>query len=224
MIIAEVASQSDAYTAGRVAGQLTVLIGVALGIVKCISISRRPTTNFKCVFSLGLVFGAWLLFGLIGVIQRANLVPLVGLLSLLAMGSVLAAFILAIVGLAEYAERKGKYYQGRAQAIWTLVLCAFCFIMFGVGAARGLRNGSLPVAQQPSANESLEFRDLNFRFRAPGRPWARMDAERLNKAAKVAFLRSHPDVFFMIIPERIGNTDFTTESLAEIAIANKNSV
>jgi len=44
--------ETDAYAAGRAAGQLLVPLLLLAGILKCAFISRRPTTNAKCVRKL----------------------------------------------------------------------------------------------------------------------------------------------------------------------------
>ena len=50
-------AELEPYTAGHVVGQGLVFLGLLAGVLKCWSISRRPTTNAKCV--LGLMFMLW---------------------------------------------------------------------------------------------------------------------------------------------------------------------
>src|SRR6266576_2055154 len=128
-------------------------------------------------------------------------------------GQLVAALVLAILGLAEYANARERYTQGRAQAIWALVLCG----VFGCFAVAGVLRGAMRSAassRQPAAGTRLEFQDVNFRFTAPGRPWAQAEAKKLSPYAKLAFLRGSPEMYFMVTADPCLDADCATERLA----------
>ncbi|NBV24731.1 MAG: DUF3857 domain-containing protein [Proteobacteria bacterium] len=50
-----------------------------------------------------------------------------------------------------------------------------------------------------------------------------MDAQRFNRLAKLAFIRTRPQTYFMIIAEKTGRTDFNNHTLAEVAVGNMRS-
>src|ERR1051326_352637 len=131
------------------------------------------------------------------------------------MGLMLAAFILAIIGLVECVNAPERYQQGRTQAIATLILCTSTglLMIFAVVAARPQRG---LLAKQPISGAPLVFGDLNFRFLAPAKPWAQADLAKLNTYAKLALLRVRPDVYFLVIAEKDRAAILSTEALAEI--------
>ena len=221
MVFAEV----DANLIGRITGQIVAVLLLSAGIFKCISISRRPATNSKCVWSLALfltIFVVAAAFNLVpkGTSGRAALAILAGLL-LISM--VVAAIILAIIGLTECAQERGRFVQGRAQAIWALALSGvFLCLVFG-GAVTGLMR-TLKLKNQPASHELLTFKELNFTFSAPGRPWVQVEAAKLNRSAKLAFVQGYPEMYFVIIAEPLGRLEYTTESLADTAHVRLQSV
>src|SRR5690348_3178975 len=117
-------AEANPEVAARMAGQVFGLLILGLGIAKCWSISRRATTNTKCVVGLLLVLAAWWAGSAGGLLLTPwpALRPLFALVGLGAFGLITAAIIVSVLGLAEYANQPGKYVQGRAQAIWALVL------------------------------------------------------------------------------------------------------
>src|SRR5262245_36345342 len=90
--------------------QLTVILGMLIGIAKCWSISRRPTTNAKCVLALQLVLIGWLSW--IGYLCLSTIIgaplPFALLVSIASSGIILAAAVLAVVGLQEYSRGRGR--------------------------------------------------------------------------------------------------------------------
>jgi hypothetical protein len=88
--------------------------------------------------------------------------------------------------------------------------------------AEEVKKGSSSSEKKAAAQPPLEFKDLGFRFKMPGRPWVKLDAQKLNKDATVALMRTRPQIFAMIIAEKSGGF-LTTESLAEISKANLES-
>ncbi len=228
-LLGTVASNSG-YETGQMVGRFLVVLLFGGGAVHCFLIARRPATNAKCTISLGLLLCSIMFAGLIGIVARhfPALRILSGLVGLAALAGILAAVVLAIVGLVEYGTQKGKYTQGRAQAIWTLSLAAFFLICTTVVAIRlatqRLAGNMAMNSGQPTAGQWLTFEDLNFKVQAPRRPWVQMDAKKINKSAAVAFMQPQPEVFFVISVEKTGlGATATTEMIVELAKANLRS-
>ena len=214
---------------------LLLIVCLVAAIIKCWSLSRRPTTNFKSVFALMLFFSGWLaLFGiacLAALTRSPNQISsrppgmYVGILlgSLLWMGLLLSSFIMAIIGLVECTNTRARYRQGFAQAIATLILCVLSgmAMIIGVVVARPQRG---ILAKQPASGAPLVFNDLNFKFSPPGRPWAQADAAKLNRYANIAFLRARPEMYFLVIGEKDNVGSLSTAGVAEIAETRMRSI
>ena len=145
-----------------------------------------------------------------------------GLLGLTAGGLAVAAVVLAILGLIEYRAKPTAFTQGRAQAIWVLVLGGFFFLSFCAGAVRGVMGGSSfgGRAGISRPGQLLTFDELNFKFRVPDRPWVAMEAAKLNKESQLAFARQSPGATCLLIAEKLGvNSEFATHELAEAGLA-----
>lgn len=216
---------------GRIVGQILVLTALLAGALKCWSISRRPTTNAKCALALMIILLAFGFAGVVGTLTRllgnSPVMALVNAVTGLLMIAALAtAALLAILGLIEFSSRREIYAQGRAQAIWALVLVSI-FVFFASAAfIRGVQraHGFGTAIGQGRPDQMLSFEDLNFRFRSPNRPWVSYDGSRLNKASKISFMRRNPDASIIIIAEKIGTqSQFTTEQLATVGKANLQS-
>ncbi len=69
----------------------------------------------------------------------------------------------------------------------------------------------------PSAASSVD-ETLNFRFRAPPKPWFKFDVASVNAEATLGFMRTAPAITFMLVAESVGEgaTEFPSEGLAEI--------
>src|SRR5437016_2121964 len=119
---------------------------------------------------------------------------LFGLLGLLGIGLTAGSVVLAIIGLVECAAQKERWRQGRPQAIWALVLNGVFGLLLVAGAVRGSSRG-LALSRQPTAGTPIREEAFNFQFDPPGRPWVQADAATLNREAKLAFLRSQPEVY-----------------------------
>jgi len=215
--------------AGKVVGGIVVpLLFVAL-VAKMVFISRRATANFKCVFSLMLLLGLWAVALMIGNVfyygysSGGSRPPAANILLLFAglvmMGAFVASVVFAILGLVEYAQRPGVYKQGRTQAIWTLALN----VVFGGLVMISMAMPKNRAVQRPGgSNAVIAMEDLNFRFRAPSRPWVEIPAKDFNRYAKVAFTRANPSGAFCIIAEKILE-QMTTENLLTAAKGNLQS-
>ena len=93
---------ADSAAGGALIGQGLVWFGLIAGVWKCWSISRRSTTNAKCVLALMFVLLAFLVAAPVGAIKRiptagpvlAILVALLGLLMVaLAVAPIVSDFL-----------------------------------------------------------------------------------------------------------------------------------
>jgi tetratricopeptide (TPR) repeat protein len=217
---------SAATDAGRIAGEIFVWVALLAGVLKCWSISQRPATNTKCAVSLMLVLLSFVYAGCAQEIMR-KFAPSPGLLivrsvvGLGMIGMLVTSIVLAILGLVEFSSRRELYAQGRAQAIWTLALGGILCLTAGVGFINGLLRSNSFIGGQSQPGKILAFDEFNFRFRSPERPWVSLDAYKLNRASKVAFMRHFPEAYFFIIPEKMGmKVNLDTAQLAEAGEAN----
>ena len=155
-----------------------------------------------------------------------GIIVVVGLIGMLMIGLLVVALVLAIWGLIEYSKQRGAFTQGRAQAIWALVLVGAMGLLAGGGFVRAiLRSREFPpLAGRSQPGQVLTFDDFNFRFRAPDHPWVSVEATTLNKDSKASFLRRLPESYFIIIAEDVGGTQISSsEQLAAVGKAHLQS-
>ena len=128
------APSDAAFRAGYLAGQLIFILILAVLAAKFFKMARRPTTNSKCALSLAVFLTAITLSGLGGIVTRLN--PELRFLAvfggLISFAGIIAGIVLAIIGLVEYGNQRGRYTQGIAQAVWTLSLSFVIFCMAAV--------------------------------------------------------------------------------------------
>src|SRR6266571_2747225 len=211
--------------AGYVTGQVMVWLALFAGVLKCWLISRRPTTNRKCALALMFVLLAYALAGCVGTLSRIlvkspEVTIVTGLVGLVVLGLFVTSLVLAILGLMEFSNRPEAFSQGRAQAIWALVLTGIIGLSFGAGFVTAVARQRTIALVPSSPSQTLTFDELNFRLRAPDRPWVSIDASKLNKDSKVTFMRRFPDAYFFVIAEKIGTSvNWSSEQLAELGKA-----
>ncbi len=77
---------------------------------------------------------------------------------------------------------------------------------------------SEPAPAQVVSTEVESDEKLNYRFRAPPKPWFKFDAASVNAEATLGFMRAGPAMTFMLIAENVGEgaAEFPTDGLAEI--------
>ena len=209
---------------GELAGGSVVLLLLLAGVLKCVQVMRRPTTSKLCLLSLLLLLSGWLVtsFGnLLSIILAIKGEPFSGLFAFGGILLVLAGLILGIVGLATFDHVRHR--QGKAQAIWAISLGSLVFVglMGGVafGAMRKFRElRDVRVAErETNVGKPIEKADLNFSI-APPAGWSEMKPEAVNKLACVVIRRRNPEVFGLVIAERVPGV--TLEQLRELAKSN----
>lgn len=208
------------YAAGQITGQVFVLFILIWGIAKCWNISRRSGSNTKCILALALVL-CGLCSTSMGIVVTNGLD--IGVAKLLVQSGasflfgvfVVAAVVLAIIGLREMSQKPLEFHYGRAQAIWSLVLAVVFGLFFINGFIRGARS-RLPETTPTVAGQVFSFPEFNFRYRAPDRPWVSFNSSTFNKVSKLGFIRRNPDVYFLVVAEELATPDVTSAQLADI--------
>jgi type IV pilus assembly protein PilA len=82
---------------------------------------------------------------------------------------------------------------------------------------------SQPARETAVPGPTIPFSQFNFSFQTPPKPWAQMDAAKVNKDSALAFIRMHPQVLFFLIAEKIPNGTLDTAGLAELSKGNLKS-
>lgn len=234
-IFASAAIDNASYEAGRVFGMIFALSLYSIGALKCYQISKRETTNTKCAYSLmiflialfvssiGAVFNLWLEVRAITVVCT-----LFAILLLVGSG------ILALIGLIEISQARGKYKQGKWQALATLGLCGGLFLLAGIFAvtdaikrrhdARVEEESEFPTDTPAEA----EHKDpsLNYKFTNLKRPWVKAaNPQKLNPYAKIVYQRKKPEMMCFVIAERTEQEEtILTEQIVEAARLNIQAV
>ena len=221
----------DPETTGRYAGEAFFLVILLAGALKCWKISSRPTTNRKCALSLMFVLLSFTGFACGGMMLKmvhpsSGFHVLMELLRMAMFGLMMTSLVFAILGLAELAKETSRYVQGKSQAVWALIFSGLIIITTVIGLSKNIyETGENAVKQkQGQPGKLLNFADLNFRFRAPERPWVSVDMRQLNKDSKLSFMRQLPEAYFIIIAESFEDGgSMSSKQLAEIAKAHMES-
>lgn len=220
----------SAEQAGYLFGGVFWIVIIVWGIFKCLKIMKRPTTSRICVIALLCVLVAWLISGAGQLVEFALSSTGANWLLLKTIPMILclvAAFIVAIVGLATYDS--SRHLQGRAQAIWALVLSLLLVpfliisVVFRLSQAIKARDDVAddlgPNQSAPGASGKVIAKpEYNFSI-APASKWVSVRPEALNKLACVAMRRSNPDIFFIVIAESLSGS-LNLDTLTEMARAN----
>jgi tetratricopeptide (TPR) repeat protein/transglutaminase-like putative cysteine protease len=131
---------------------------------------------------------------------------------------------LAAVGLSEYGNH-AEYTQGKKQAIGAIIISLLMLIPFFSGVYSGIDR----IKSRPAANAKIRkaarperiFKDLNFQYPLPAKPYVEVDVKSFNPDATLVVRRTWPEVYFMIIAERGGiDLDMDNERLYNISKAN----
>lgn len=198
------------YGEERLVGILTVsAIFFAPAILSLLSMRSR-STNKKCALSAVFFFGIWYLTAALGILgmQMPQVVNV--LLGLVLLAGFPASIILAIFGLLELARHPRRREKGKKRAIAVLVLCGLMLVSMLFALVAGVVNNR-QTANLPE--KTLTYDDLNFQI-TPPRPWMEAGVK-LNSDATVSLLHGSPEIFAIIIAEKVGMASpLTSESLA----------
>jgi tetratricopeptide (TPR) repeat protein len=222
-------ASSAATHAGEMTGVLFFIAILLAGVIKCASIARRPTTSATCTYGLMAVLIAWLTLRIPTVLRIFGLesLPVTILAVLIGLLCLCAGAVLSIIGLVDY-RRHSEYVQGRKQAVWALVLGTILIISTAViGCAsliktvRDRYHDSQVTSQGSALGKPIVFENLNLRFQIPPRPYVQWEAAKVNPAATFGFLRTAPQIHFMMVAES-GDPDdgLDVEGLTSISKAH----
>lgn len=216
------AANNSGYNSGQIAGKCLSLIIMVWGIYKSFSIARRKTTNTKCTIALGLSLAGYFFINAGTIAQPYFAYPRSVIIISVIFATVffITSMVLAVIGLIEYSQ---KFTQGKKQAIWAIVINSLFIIMVLWGAIQVFanhENKNKIMYAKDEHNRPIMDSDLNFTLEVPGKPYAKIKPETINPFAKVAFVRANPQIFYMLIPQRMGiDQAMKTEGLLEIAQA-----
>lgn len=215
----------DPHKNGQIAGHLLAVLLFLFGSLHCFRISRRPGTNAKCCLSLMcilLVFAIPILLSAGAVLAPGPVwFVLITLGSLALIPLMVMSVVLAILGLLEYSRAGSNYVQGRAQAVWALVLCGVIGLAFVAGLVHSVARIATTKGRPAPAMTNSQF---NFVFRSPPTGWSSWDISRLNQDAQFGLLHSYPEVGFMLIAEVCAGQNWNSETLTEYSESRMRSV
>jgi hypothetical protein len=169
--------------------QILISLVLVAGIAKCWSISRRPGTNAKCVMALMLLLVACLIPFVIRTLSVIVPIPFPQIVALGEFAIILAAGVLAVIGLREYS--RGRYTQGKLQAIWALALSGVVAIL-PIALLAQLKWNFLGMAGTASPSRVLTHEELNFKFFVPGQRWHEIEGDPLDLKPALPFAARRP--------------------------------
>jgi transglutaminase-like putative cysteine protease/tetratricopeptide (TPR) repeat protein len=191
---------------------------------------REPGANRKGHTAGLLLYVAWASTTFGYFLTKIDL-PLVAVLPYVStFVLIVLGVFLAISALLEIRADPARYGSGKAQAVRALVSAGIFVSLLSAGAYAGFRRarGELPLPALASSAQTskapVERPDLNFRIQPLPRPWVEMDAKKFNRQASVLFGRTRPEVYFMVIAEKIGEVEITPQAMLETWKAGVESV
>ncbi|MBK1814948.1 DUF3857 domain-containing protein [Luteolibacter yonseiensis] len=220
-----VSGKSASEQIGQATGSGIVVLMLLAGILKCVSLLRRPTVSKPCVLALMVLLCGWTLscvqVGLEAFEVGSNLSRVLVGFGLCVCW--LAALVLGIVGLALYDST--RFRQGRAQAIWAISLASILLLATaGIVVSGALKSaddgweGFREAGAVDTGNVPIRNTDFNFSL-TPAKGWVRVKPDAINKLACLALRKSNPEVFSMVIAEKIPSAP-DLEQLREIVKSN----
>ena len=201
----------------RTTGSVIALLAILAGMVKCLTLLRRPATNKVCVIALSFVLLGWLsgstatmLGQMLPEVSRA--LSIFGGLAMVFFS--LVGCVLAVVGLATYDGTRQN--QGRAQAVWSLII-GVAFVGIATTAA------VLALDRDEGAGSSVSGKVLSsdkFNCSLTGLSgWVETKPAQLNALACIAMMRSGPEAYAMVLGEE-ANMGMDIEGLMEAVKSN----
>jgi hypothetical protein len=129
----------------------------------------------------------------------------------------LAGGVLAIVGLQDYARRKGHFKQGRAQAIWALVLSSLLWFSI-LALLAEVKWGFTGIRASPAGAKVMVFPEKNLKFFAPGGRWQLVETNNLGWNGTVMLERERPRMSFVLIAGEETKEGYSVADLAEAGL------
>ncbi len=190
----------DQGVAGNLAVNLVLWVILLAGILKCLQIAKRPTTNTVCVLSLVLSLLAWTLtIGLGASGGELGVDPAVKrVVSLVIVAATLACPVLGIVGLVQVRRSRGRYVQGRAQAVAGLLLGSIHLALLTVGIIRAETRDS------GRAPREVRLAEYNLHLQPPAGGWVARPLVTKGGRATLQFDQTSPEVSVLVLGEAPG--------------------
>ncbi|WP_009965970.1 DUF3857 domain-containing protein [Verrucomicrobium spinosum] len=210
-----------AEKAGAIAGSVFAALGTVFGVIRCTQIMRRPTTSTLCVTALLLVMIAWALSSgvrFFTLLMGARNDVLQMIVSFTVAVIMIGGLAVGIVGLCLYDS--GRYRQGRAQAIWAIVLSTVIVLGMSVTAAINVakqiqdRDGDSPLSMTTGIPREIKNEQFNFSVTADESWWEIPNHKQLNKLSCMALRLKNSEVFMLVIAEETG-IGYELEDLSE---------
>lgn len=204
----------SARAAGQVVG--TILFLVVPLVLNLVAL-RKDATNKKCVLAIIILLVSMLVTSLLSAAAK-HMEPNPALMiipAVLLLCGVVASTVLAIIGLAEFRSRGHRH--GRKRAITALVLSSVVVISLVVGLVAGLNARDRIPGLRPTGapGQAVTREEWNFRVTPPV-GWASIEGSKVNPLARVAFVRTAPQLFSMILVEELPGVSLEDEAIIEI--------
>ena len=132
-----------AFESGRITGQIFVWVALFGGCLEMlINLTSAGDQYEMCPLADDRMSGMYSCWGGFGTLTREfGTSPAVafagGILGLGMLAGLVAAIVLAVLGLVECSKQRDLYTQGQAQAIWTLALAGVMCLIAGTGFIKG---------------------------------------------------------------------------------------
>jgi len=186
-------TDSEAYQAARIIGPLVSALLVLLGLIKCVTLLRRPAANRIGITSLVVSLLALLIAALLaalGILVPALHSTAAALIPVSTLFLSLLAIIIAIVGLATH--ERTIHRQGLAQAVSSIILSFFFVCISLVGVIRALITAETTQAallvnvNRPAWGYRTELSTTEWRaWKEPGNDLADFAALRDNEGVMI---------------------------------------
>jgi hypothetical protein len=197
------------------------VIGSLVGMAWASRVYKRPGANKKAVGSLALLLGIPWLAALIGVALRSSESAAGGVLSgLMILGGVASAVVLAIVGLLEIRREPARWTEGKGFAVATFCLAGL-LVLTWVGMIGTIVATAVSRSGEARGPVKTDFPELGFRIGAPPASWRSANTGEINPKACMAYRRRNPEMYFMIVAEKIErDAGPTLQTVAGLVKAN----
>ncbi len=207
--------------------RVTPLVLLIIGSFHCVRSFQNREHHRKSSVALILTLSGLALIGITGLLHIELRWPVELIFGLFCCFFILVTLgsFLAVVALADLFNPVIKYRSGKFEAFTSIVLALVFIFLFASDLRSVLPNiGSTDyhIPQQPAAGmkkhtvktvpedtkppskevqpgPAVEFPEYKLSFKPPAKPWTSLSTKRINKDACLAFLRTRPTVFSMII-------------------------
>lgn len=215
---------------GIILASLFFVGGPIAGIIaNSIALGRRAT-NRRCSLSMLLVLGAWVILFVCGILTRTEyMVPLLaGLICVIALLSILASWVLAVIGLVQCARHPQRYDRGQRRAVLAILLGVLLCAVLGWGFHTGLEKKKALLAPLPpstptkvpavtiggltlntsqlpgSSGNAITNETWNFRIDPPP-SWNAINPTAFGPLVRAAAARNQPEMYSMVLSENAPN-------------------